>query len=183
MNGEAFARLNAKTQSWTDSGGGVVEFTEQDLAAAMSGLTKIGGWFIWYKFVDRKEKDRGYYILVNEAIQRVYDAGKNPKKKNTLWTLFDIALEDYMGDIICPKCKGRSEIHHENRIFKCSSSRCHDGKIRERYDSERARAMGVDKTAYSRHYKPAYGIISDYLTKTLPEEESAAFRIISRQAR
>ena len=182
MNGEAFARLNCKTQSFSDSGGGKVEFTVQDLAASMADCSPIQTWIIWRKFVNDKERGQAYMELWKECVYKIDEKGKMPKDKNNLLELFEIAVQDYIGGVICPKCEGRQELKVGNRVFKCQSVRCIDGKVK-RNDADRARMMKTNRTTYLRQYKPCYTIISDYLTRVLPEAESSAKRIIDRKAR
>ena len=181
MSNERLARLNAKTQSFTDTGGIFDGMTPQDIAASLAGLNPIEFFIVWRKEVNHKERGQGYVMLWKDALFKIEESEKLPKMKNRTMELFDIALDDYLFQYPCPQCNGQSVLILDNgQIHKCRSRNCHEGHAK-RNDRTRARLMKVTPLVYSRQYKPAYGIIADYLTRTLPEAESAADRHIHRR--
>ena len=130
---EKFTKLNAKTQSFTDTGGGFGGMTAQDLCAAMSGITPLGELIIRRKYINSAERGVGYLELLKNSIYRIYEADKQPKKKNMIDPLLEIALEDYVGGFKCPQCDGRKEVILDTgQVHKCRSTRCHDGKVKRR---------------------------------------------------
>ena len=181
MSNERLARLNAKTQSFTDTGGGFDGMTTADIAASLAGLTPIQTMLVYRRFINDDERGQGYMELWKNALFKIEEAGKLPKVKNMTLDLFQIALDDYLNKFRCPVCDGKSILVLDTgQVHKCRSNRCVDGRY-TMYDKDRARLMNVTPLVYSRQYKPAYAIISDYLTRTLPEAESAADRHIHRR--
>jgi len=179
---ERLARLNAKTQSFTDTGGGFGGMTVLDLCAAMSGISKTGELIIRRKYVDPKDKGEGYYRLLSESVARIYDAGKQPKKKNMIQPLLDIALDDYCGNNLCKSCNGTGEVLSAGVIRKCRARACVDGRTAMK-DCDKAKLLGVGAMDFRRNYRDAYGIIERYLVNILPNEESEALSTIRKQAK
>ena len=180
---ERFSRFNPKVSSFELSFGGFGAMTVQEFLASMYGVSPIGEFIIWRKYVDDKTRGLGYVQLMKEAIYRVDDKEKREKIRTRIPELFDIALEDYTGLFKCPQCNGRSQlVLPTGQVHKCRSQRCINGYVQRR-DHERAKVLKVKPIDYSRNYKPAYLVIDKYLTETLPEAESAALSRIIRQAK
>ena len=176
---EKLARLNPKTQNWSDSGGGYGGMTAQDLAAAMAGCDPIGEMVIRRRYLDSGDKSIGYYSLLRMVIMEVYDSAR---EMGMIQPVFDIALDDYIGGFLWKTCHGRQEVTVKGITRKCHSRRCVRG-YRQRLDYERANILGVKAKQWERLYKPIYEHISKYLTKTLPEKEGEAMRTVMKQAR
>ena len=179
---ERLARLNAKSQSFDSTGASFGGMSVSDLAGAMAGITPIGELIVCRKYIDPKDKGAGYYELMRDSIQLVYDKDVIPKKTNMIQPLLDLALDDFCSVFKCNQCKGRGEVILDTgQVHKCRSTRCVDGMVR-RKDVDRAKALKVKAMDFRRLYKPAYDVINDYLTRTLPDAESEALILINKQA-
>jgi len=180
---EKLSRLNAKTQSFSDSGGGYGSMSVSDLAACLAGCNPIGELILRRRYVDKKERGLGFAQLQRQVTLKIYEADKQPSKKDMIHKILDVALDDYIGGHVCHFCQGRKEIITEQgKVHKCRSKNCVDGFITRRPAHLKAKAMGVSAKEWERHYKGAYRVIEQYLTLTLPELESAAYNHVKKRA-
>ena len=181
---EKLTRLNPKSQSFESSGGSFDSMTPQDLAAALSGLTPIQTFIVYKKWIDSTTRGEGYIKLWKDCFFKIIKAEALPSEKGKTVVLFDIALAEYSGEHLCPQCNGRAVLLLPGgHIHKCRSLRCNEGRVSTLKDKDKAKLMGVTPLKFSREYKKAYSIIADHLTRTLPEAETSALRLIQKKSR
>lgn len=181
---ERLTTLNPKSQSFEGGAGGFGAMSVQEFAACLAGTKPIGEYILWRKYVNDKDKRPGYYVLLNNIVNKVYEADKLPKQNDLLEPMLNVALNDYCGGAQCPQCKGKGKVILPTGLERaCRSTLCSGSGRRAYKDHEKAKMIGVKALDFSRHCKQAYLVIERYLTVTLPEAESQALTHVIKRAR
>ena len=168
---EKLARLQPKTQSYTDSGGGFGGLTAADIAAGLTGSSPLGEFIVWFKYVGSEPPGYGKGTLIKLSVERI--ASKLGGGNGLIPELLDIALDGYAGHHKCPECHGKSKIIINGLEHNCPSRRCVDGHIRINA-REVSKMLKVRYQDYLKLYARSYNEISKMLDEILPEQESQA---------
>jgi len=152
---EILTRLNAKVQSFSDSGG-KSELTTSDIAAACSGSDKLGLSVLLLKVCDdRSAQEPFFYRLYN----RITDLATKQKWKtdkrgdDRIRSVMQLALFEKIAEKKCPTCNG-TRYDPFDPTKKCEQCKGSGEWLLE--DRDRAHAIGVSKQAWSKTWTNRY---------------------------
>ena len=180
---EQLARLNAKTQSFTESGGGIAKITPQDIAASLAGLPKLAQEYAYVKYVTLPQAERvvcqrakydngikrietrftdnqtGAYSSLKWALRDHIRAelGQSANTSSTLELAIGLAMKEAIDPMFlrCPKCGGSGRI--DQGAKQCG--KCKGNGNFTLTDEERASRLKINKSNYSRKWKNEYAKI------------------------
>lgn len=172
---EILTRLNAKVQSYTDSGG-KAELTPQDIAAACAGTTDIGLHIALARICGSREAQvKAFYPILREVAGMAARGGwKIPKGKERLRSLTQLAVFEATNHQACPTCRGTQQ-NPKNPAKPCAT--CRGTGLYVLQDQERAASIGISKQAWSQTWQRRYEDIKLFIE----DQEHAAIRAIHRK--
>lgn len=181
---------NAKTQSFSDTGGFFDGLSAEQVNSALAGCDAIGELILRRKYLDPKETGKGYLELYRRAVTHLKKRNKLPKRLDVLSIIAKLVdlylLEDTQANI-CPTCKGRADQSTnktyvvDRRGIRRVCRRCGGSGQITWIDKERAQQLSVKSYTYSRVYKPMYLVMQDYLNPMVTDCENKAIWHINKR--
>lgn len=168
-------RLNPKSQSFTDTGGGG-DLTPLDIAAACAGADDLGLRVLLTKVCgDRTHHGQMFYQIYGIVVSRAAKGGwRVPKGEEKLRALTQLAIFEAVNDFACPACNG-TKFNRKRPSQPCAPC-AGNGRLRLT-EPLRAEVLGITRQAWyklwNQRYREVQQIIGDH--------ESSATRKIYRQ--
>lgn len=147
--------------------------TQSDIAAAMSGMSRLSNIALLLKYAGQVEYIPEFRRLLLLEVSRI--AGPWPfVRAGFLTDLINLAIDDFMGSGACPGCAGRGVLYRQSSAKTCQ--RC-SGSGREAGLSRRDIALHIDmpETTFRRSWSKRYGEIKFILS----DAESRGMAVIS----
>ncbi len=133
--------------------GGTPELTASDIAGACAGADDFGLDILLVKVAGNqniKLFDRLYSLVINMALREKW---KVRGKQMRFYDLTSLVMLEYMQEPRCPLCHG-TKYYKAKPCEPCKAT----GYIRLN-DTLRARAIGVNRSVWSRIWKQRYGAV------------------------
>lgn len=182
MSVEILTLTNAKTQSFTDTGGCFDGLTASQINGALAGCDPIGELILRRKYLNPKETGKGYLMLFNQSQDYLRNKGKYPKRLDAqaiIGRLVELYLEEDTQHNVCPTCRGRTDdkgvtvaVNHRGLLKRCR--RCGGGGKISWTDKQRSLLIDVKQATFSRVYKDVYRLMSHYLDGVVDRAEKQA---------
>ena len=166
--------LEPKSVRLDGAGGGVATITKDDVNSACAGCNETGLSLLMAKVSeDRAVQDTAFYALYNQAITLAIKKGWRFKKgEDRIRSLVQLAVYEHTRTPRCSCCNGTKYNRNMQPCKRCGGSGLY--KIK---DSQRARALGVEQSTWSRVWADRYAEISQLIS----EYEYQAMRNIAKQ--
>lgn len=183
MGKEILARLNCKTQSFSD-GGGHSTLAVSDIAAACSDADPLGVSILLHKVCgDRSQHPMIFYSLYQDVITIVAKYGWKGGRKERFRDITNLAIFETMNKEVCPVCKGSGR-DPLKPVRKCRSGVISDDVCRPViFDKDRAQALRISPSAWCQTWGGRYEKLRERVKMRIECAEPAAMRSIYEKLR
>lgn len=173
MDAEILTMIEPKSVRLDGAGGGKSEITKDDVNAACAGCNEIGLNMLLAKVSeDRAVQSTAFYSLYNQAITHaIKRQWKFKRGSDRIRSLVQLAVFEHTRTPRCPLCHGTK---FNRNVQPCK--RCDGTGIYKIKDSQRARALGVEQSTWSRVWADRYAELS----RIISDNEHQAMARIAR---
>jgi hypothetical protein len=175
LNPEILTLLDPKSVRLEYAGFGKAEITRMDVNAAMAGADETGlNLLLAHVCNDRKAQSQAFYSLYNRVMTLAMDQGwqfEGKRGQERIRALTQLALFEHTDTPRCPACKGTK---YNRAMRPCKA--CKGTGYYKIKDSHRARAMGINRTSWSRLWAKRYADVLQIIS----EAEYLAMRNIRK---
>lgn len=174
MDAEILAMLEPKSVRLDGCGGGNATITKDDVNAACAGCNETGLDLMLAKISeDRTVQNRAFYKLYTQTIELAAKKQWRFKKgEDRIRSLVQLAIYEHTSTPRCPSCHGTKINRRMQPCKRCGGT----GRYKIK-DSQRARALDVEQSTWSRVWADRYAEI----TRMISDYESQALRKIAKR--